>query len=108
MTTTLTINLKRASKVYHEGVSFTSPKLKNKLNWMFENSVLCMQETIAGVVVVSGAGEVRHEGLTLLAEGSVSLQLSSKSVGLLEAFSNNIKVRTLELYFDRVTCCSKC
>ncbi|XP_028164629.1 Down syndrome critical region protein 3 homolog [Ostrinia furnacalis] len=67
MSTNLTINLKRASKVYYEG------------------------ESIAGVVVVDSSGDVRHEGLALLAEGSVGLQLSTKSVGIFEAFSNSIK-----------------
>ncbi|XP_026328132.1 Down syndrome critical region protein 3 homolog isoform X2 [Hyposmocoma kahamanoa] len=67
MSASLTINLKRASKVYHEG------------------------ETIAGVVVVESSSDVRHDGLTLLMEGSVSLQFSSKNVGILDAFSSNLK-----------------
>ncbi|XP_053616634.1 vacuolar protein sorting-associated protein 26C [Plodia interpunctella] len=67
MSTNLSIVLKRASKVYHEG------------------------ETIAGVAVVESSGDVRHEGLTLLVEGCVNLQLSTKNVGIFEAFSNSIK-----------------
>ncbi|XP_073954253.1 LOW QUALITY PROTEIN: vacuolar protein sorting-associated protein 26C [Choristoneura fumiferana] len=67
MSTSLSINLKRPSKIYYEG------------------------DIIAGVVVVECAGEVRHEGLSLAAEGAVNLQLSSKSVGIFEAFSNSIK-----------------
>ncbi|XP_060806211.1 vacuolar protein sorting-associated protein 26C isoform X2 [Amyelois transitella] len=67
MSTNLSIVLKRASKVYHEG------------------------ETIAGVAVVESNGDVRHEGLTLLVEGCVNLQLSTKNVGIFEAFSNSIK-----------------
>lgn len=51
-----------------------------------------LQETIAGVVVVESSSDVRHEGLTLLMEGSVSLQFNSKNVGILDAFSNNLKV----------------
>ncbi|XP_061716764.1 vacuolar protein sorting-associated protein 26C isoform X2 [Cydia pomonella] len=64
MSTSLTINLKRPSKIYHEG------------------------EVIAGVVVVESPGDTRHEGLTLVAEGAVNLQLSSKNIGL---FSNTLK-----------------
>ncbi|XP_068623215.1 vacuolar protein sorting-associated protein 26C [Battus philenor] len=67
MSTNLSIVLKRASKIYHEG------------------------DTIAGVVVVENGNELRHEGLTLAMEGTVSLQLSSKNVGIFEAFSNSIK-----------------
>lgn len=67
MSTNLTILLKRASKVYHEG------------------------ETIAGVAVVDSNSDVRHEGLTLTMEGIVNLQLSTKNVGIFEAFSNSIK-----------------
>ncbi|KAL4704748.1 hypothetical protein ACJJTC_000072 [Scirpophaga incertulas] len=67
MPTSLSIELKRASKVYHEG------------------------EIIAGVVIVENSSDVRHEGLTLLMEGSVNLQLSTKNVGIFEAFSNSIK-----------------
>lgn len=51
-----------------------------------------LQETVAGVVVVESSSDVRHEGLTLLMEGTVSLQFSSKNVGILDAFSNNLKV----------------
>ncbi|KAJ2945065.1 hypothetical protein O0L34_g9123 [Tuta absoluta] len=67
MSTTLTITLKRASKVYHEG------------------------DTIAGVVVVESSGEARHDGLSLVLDGSVSLQFSAKNTGILDAFSSNIK-----------------
>ncbi|XP_049878760.1 vacuolar protein sorting-associated protein 26C isoform X2 [Pectinophora gossypiella] len=67
MSTSLSINLKRASKVYHEG------------------------ETIAGVVVVDSSSEARHEGLALQLEGCVSLQFSTKNQGILDAFSNNIR-----------------
>ncbi|KAJ0172840.1 hypothetical protein K1T71_011979 [Dendrolimus kikuchii] len=67
MSVNLTIQLKRASKVYHEG------------------------ETIAGVVVIDSNSDVRHEGLTLTMEGCVNLQLNTKNVGILDAFSSNIK-----------------
>ena len=40
-------------------------------------------------------GDCSHQGITLTADGSVSLQLSSKSVGVFEAFYNSVKVRFL-------------
>lgn len=43
--------------------------------------------------------DVRHEGLSLTMEGSVNLQLSSKNVGIFEAFSNSIKVKFYSSYF---------
>lgn len=51
-----------------------------------------LQEIIAGVAAVESSGEVRHEGLSLTLEGVVNLQLSTKNVGIFEAFSNSIKV----------------
>ncbi|CAK1542783.1 unnamed protein product [Leptosia nina] len=71
MSTNLSINLKRASKIYNEG------------------------ETIAGVVIVESNSDVRHEGLTLAMEGSVNLQINSKNTGIFDAFSNSIKPITL-------------
>ncbi|XP_011561478.3 vacuolar protein sorting-associated protein 26C [Plutella xylostella] len=67
MSTTLSIRLKRASKIYHEG------------------------EIIVGVVVVESSADVRHEGLALLLEGAAALQLSNKNTGIFDAFSNNLK-----------------
>jgi hypothetical protein len=51
-----------------------------------------LQEIISGVVVISSPTDVRHDGISLLAEGTVSLQLSSKNVGIFEAFYNSVKV----------------
>lgn len=36
--------------------------------------------------------ESRHEGITLTVEGFVNMQLSSKNVGIFEAFYNSVKV----------------
>jgi hypothetical protein len=41
--------------------------------------------------VVSTKGKMSHNGIKLILEGSVSLQLSAKSVGLFEAFYNSVK-----------------
>ncbi|CAG5870788.1 unnamed protein product [Menidia menidia] len=67
MSVTLDIRLKRANKVYHEG------------------------ETVAGVIVLSCKEAMQHHGISLSMEGVVNLQLSSKSVGVFEAFYNSVK-----------------
>ncbi|MFT7818644.1 Down syndrome critical region protein 3 [Arapaima gigas] len=67
MSAALDIRLKRANKVYHEG------------------------EVLAGVVVISSKEAVQHQGISLTMEGLVNLQLSSKSVGVFEAFYNSVK-----------------
>ena len=50
-------------------------------------------EKVAGEVIVHGrvGSSLAHEGISLVAEGSASLQLSAKSVGLFEAFYSTIK-----------------
>ncbi|KAK3107124.1 hypothetical protein FSP39_007810 [Pinctada imbricata] len=63
----LDIRLKKANKVYKEG------------------------DLVTGVIVVESRGEVVHQGISLLMEGAVTLQLSAKSVGLFEAFYNSLK-----------------
>ncbi|XP_075548168.1 vacuolar protein sorting-associated protein 26C isoform X2 [Dermacentor variabilis] len=65
--TTLDIRLKKVNKVYHEG------------------------ETVAGVVIVESKTETKHEGLTLWLEGTASMQLSAKNVGIFEAFYSSAK-----------------
>ncbi|XP_029956081.1 vacuolar protein sorting-associated protein 26C isoform X2 [Salarias fasciatus] len=67
MSVTLDLRLKRANKVYHEG------------------------ETVAGVIVLVCKEPLQHHGISLSMEGQVNLQLSSKSVGVFEAFYNSVK-----------------
>ncbi|KAL7847545.1 hypothetical protein AOLI_G00222630 [Acnodon oligacanthus] len=67
MSLALDLRLKRANKVYHEG------------------------EVLAGVVVITSKEAVQHQGISLTMEGLVNLQLSSKSVGVFEAFYNSVK-----------------
>uniref|UniRef100_A0A8B9JCU5 VPS26 endosomal protein sorting factor C n=1 Tax=Astyanax mexicanus TaxID=7994 RepID=A0A8B9JCU5_ASTMX len=50
-------------------------------------------EVLAGVVVITSKEAVQHQGISLTMEGLVNLQLSSKSVGVFEAFYNSVKVR---------------
>ncbi|XP_077597152.1 vacuolar protein sorting-associated protein 26C [Stigmatopora nigra] len=71
MSVTLDIRLKRANKVYHEG------------------------ESVAGVIVLACREPMQHHGISLSMEGLVNLQLSSKSVGVFEAFYNSVKPITL-------------
>ncbi|KAI2660151.1 Down syndrome critical region 3 [Labeo rohita] len=65
MSVSLDIRLKRANKVYHEG------------------------ERVSGVLVISSKDALQHQGVCLGMEGLVNLQLSSKSVGVFEAFYNS-------------------
>ncbi|KAL8190529.1 UNVERIFIED_CONTAM: Down syndrome critical region protein 3 [Gekko kuhli] len=67
MGTTLDVRIKRANKVYHYG------------------------EVLSGVVVITSKDSVQHQGISLMMEGSVNLQLSAKSVGVFEAFYNSVK-----------------
>uniref|UniRef100_A0A4W6DJ15 Vacuolar protein sorting-associated protein 26C n=1 Tax=Lates calcarifer TaxID=8187 RepID=A0A4W6DJ15_LATCA len=67
MSVTLDIRLKRANKVYHEG------------------------EAVTGVIVLVCKEPLQHHGISLSMEGLVNLQLSSKSVGVFEAFYNSVK-----------------
>ncbi|GFR27151.1 vacuolar protein sorting-associated protein 26C [Trichonephila clavata] len=67
MSVQLDIRLKRVNKIYHE------------------------EEIVIGYVVVESRSEVKHEGITLTMEGNVTMQLSSKNVGILEAFYSSAK-----------------
>ncbi|GAM21664.1 hypothetical protein SAMD00019534_048390 [Acytostelium subglobosum LB1] len=53
---------------------------------------------VSGYVVISTKEDMSHSGVTLSVEGSVQLQLSSKSVGLFEAFYNSLKPITMLHY----------
>lgn len=50
---------------------------------------------MTGFVIIDTRTEVVHQGLTLTMDGAVNMQLSSKSVGLFEAFYQSAKVRIL-------------
>lgn len=54
---------------------------------------LFWQEVVSGVVVMVCKEAVQHHGIFLAMEGLVNLQLSSKSVGVFEAFYNSVKVK---------------
>ncbi|GAB6027117.1 Down syndrome critical region protein 3 [Chamberlinius hualienensis] len=67
MSVTLDIRLKKVNKVYHEG------------------------DNVTGVLLISSKNDIKHDGITLSMEGAVVLQLSSKNVGIFEAFYNSVK-----------------
>lgn len=67
MSAALDIKLKRLSKIYNEG------------------------ETVSGIVIVQSKDTLPHQGITMFVEGIVTLTLSSKSVGRLEAMYNSVK-----------------
>jgi len=79
MTTTLDILLNRVNKVYRPN------------------------EDVAGRILFESKNESKHEGITLSVEGTVNMQLSSKNVGLFEAFYNSVKPITLISYSVEVS-----
>jgi len=55
-------------------------------------------DKVEGFVVINTKGKLSHNGIRLVLEGNVSLQLSAKSVGLFEAFYNSVKPIQLLFY----------
>ncbi|XP_047349470.1 vacuolar protein sorting-associated protein 26C isoform X2 [Vespa velutina] len=74
MSVNIDIKLKRASKIYHEG------------------------EVVTGLILLQTNSDLKHDGIFLTMEGSVNLQLSSKNVGIFEAFYNSVKPIQLVQY----------
>ncbi|XP_008554513.1 vacuolar protein sorting-associated protein 26C [Microplitis demolitor] len=74
MSINLDIRLKRASKIYHE------------------------DEIVSGLILLQANSDVKHDGIFLTMEGSVNLQLSSKNVGIFDAFYNSVKPIQLVQY----------
>ena len=54
-----------------------------------------MQENLTGLIVVDCKNDSKHDGIFLSVEATVNMQLSSKNVGLFEAFYNSARVRNL-------------
>ncbi|KAJ8936323.1 hypothetical protein NQ318_007172 [Aromia moschata] len=50
------------------------------------------KENVSGIIIISSNNDFKHEGITLTMEGSVNLQVSSKNVGIIDAFYNSVKV----------------
>lgn len=70
----LEIKLKRVDRVYYPG------------------------DIVKGTVEIHSKGSLVHQGISLLVEGSVVLQMSAKSVGLFEAFYSTMKPVVLLQY----------
>lgn len=77
------LRLKRADKIFRSG------------------------DTFAGVVAITSDSAFSHQGISLTLDGSVSLQLSAKSVGLFEAFYNSLKPIQLMSFVVEVQKASK-
>ncbi|BFF97358.1 vacuolar protein sorting-associated protein 26C [Drosophila madeirensis] len=56
-----------------------------------ENKVYYENDMLLGCVQFQCSAETKHEGIQLYLEGIVNLQLSSKTVGLFDAFYNSVK-----------------
>lgn len=67
MTIQIAIKLKRPDKLYVEG------------------------ENVTGIIEIISPTDFKHDGITLAIEGYVSLQISPKNVGVIEAFYGSIK-----------------
>jgi hypothetical protein len=59
-------------------------------------------DKVSGNVIVTSKGGFAHSGLTIQMLGTVTLQLSAKSVGLFEAFYNSLKPITIVDYMTTI------
>lgn len=59
---------------------------------------VCLKDDLTGVVVFESKSESRHEGISITIEANVNMQLSSKNVGIFEAFYNSVKVFVLNKF----------
>ncbi|XP_075678792.1 vacuolar protein sorting-associated protein 26C [Dermatophagoides pteronyssinus] len=75
----LDIRLKRSNKVYTEG------------------------ESLIGVIVIDSKSDSKHEGISLSVDATVQMQLSTKNVGIFEAFYNSAKPITLINQFVEIS-----
>lgn len=73
------------------GISDSRPNIGSSCCYIMSFAVF-VQEVVSGVVVMVCKEAVQHHGIFLSMEGLVNLQLSSKSVGVFEAFYNSVKV----------------
>jgi len=60
-------------------------------------------ERVSGAVVVSSSGRSSHAGIKLAVEGTVTLQLSARSIGLFEAFYSSLKPVEILKYEIEIT-----
>ncbi|XP_068215359.1 vacuolar protein sorting-associated protein 26C-like [Palaemon carinicauda] len=67
MSLSVEIRLKRPSRIYYEG------------------------DIVSGILLLDSKSEAKHDGISLAMEGVASLQLSARSVGLIESIVNSSK-----------------
>lgn len=58
---------------------------------------------MSGLILLQTNSDIKHDGIFLTMEGAVNLQLSSKTVGIFEAFYNSVKVSQVHLYVSAIT-----
>lgn len=92
MSTLLDIRLKRVNKIYHEGVILCSNCFHSFHEFVINNLLLNLQDDLTGVIVIDCKSESKYESIILSVDGTVNMQLSSKNVGIFEAFYNSVKV----------------
>lgn len=56
-----------------------------------DNKIYYEGDLLSGVVQITSNSEQKHDGISLTLEGLVNLQLSTKNVGIFEAFYNSVK-----------------
>lgn len=95
-TCSIDIRLKRASKEYAEGVycllSFCFVRIHL---FVIQITILLFQKDIvSGEIIITGSNNqpIQHSGIFLFLDGMVNINLSSKNVGVFEAFYNSAKV----------------
>ena len=54
--------------------------------------VVFQQELLSGLLTIVSKSDINHQGINLYIDGTVALSLSSKNVGVFEAFYNSVKV----------------
>ncbi|KAK9875968.1 hypothetical protein WA026_011069 [Henosepilachna vigintioctopunctata] len=52
---------------------------------------MIFQENVTGHLQISTPTDFKHDGIFLVMEGAVNLQISSKNVGIIDAFYNSVK-----------------
>ena len=51
---------------------------------------------LSGLLTIVSKTDVNHQGINLYVDGTVSLSLSTKNVGVFEAFYSSVKVRNAQ------------
>ena len=95
MTCSIDIRLKRTSKEFAEGVNIKMSYLKAKKRHKskrikFFKTIL--KDIIAGDIIINSSTPAVHSGIYLTLDGMVNINLSTKNVGVFEAFYNSAKV----------------